>query len=215
MKHYIIAGSHRSGSHFLKDLLVQQKCGIAFDYLERINTVEELYETGHLGGVWGMTLFAVHLDKKLEILKKLAEPVQYDDNFHMLRSLFPGVKFVHLSRRNKVKQAISRVKALRTGRYMSSDAKVDAGMYSENEISKSISYACRNDAKWLDFFRAGNIKPYTLSYEELCDNTRDALMGLFDFLQVKIEIEINPESLPNRLYDSTSEDWYSKFMRSL
>ena len=214
MKYYIIASSQRSGSHFLKDLLIQQKCGRAFDYLERINTISDLYETGHLGGVWGMTLFAVHLDKKLEILKKLAEPVQYN-NFHMLNQLFPGVKFVHLFRQNKIKQAISRVKALRTGRYTSSDDEVDCGMYSENEIAKSISYACRNDAKWLNFFSAGNIKPYTLTYEELCDNTRDALMGLFDFLQVKREIEINLESLPKRLYDSTSEDWYSKFMRRL
>ena len=224
MKHYIICSQPRSGTHYLGALLKQQKCGNPqelFYHLMvkgRIPTLDVFYEEYFKkcihNDVLGVVSHRLHYKRGMKRLRELSG-MRSETDFEVLNAFFPDAKFIYFYRKNKVKQAISFLKARRSSHYTLKD-NPEFGEYSEEEISKFIIHLCASEAQWLNFFEQYRICPHVLTYELLCSDTTGAICDILAFLELdSSHVKIDTTELPIRQYDQVSEDWYQRYIEKM
>lgn len=199
------------------ELLKQQKCGSPIEHFYhlkvggRILTLESFYEKGLLNNVFGTAIHQIHYQSGMQRLKELSGMVGQDD-FEVLNALCPGIQFIYLYRHDKIKQAVSLKKSMRSGHFLFKE-NPEFGKYSEKDITQALALLCKSESRWFNFFTHYKIKPYYISYEELCSDTIGSIRGILDFLQLdSSNIQVNSDTLPKSQYDETSENWYKKYL---
>src|SRR5205823_7441824 len=107
------------------------------------------------------------------------------DDLTMLRNAFPRLRFVHIVRRHKLRQALSTARALQTGLW-----KVQKGKTTLREpefdpdlIEQSLHEAERQERIWDGFFRRIGIKPFQVEYEKLCQDYEATIRAVLSFLR--------------------------------
>lgn len=221
MKYYIIASIQRTGSNLLRHLLETVKVGRPCEMIYEV--MEENIETVYLKGksnprseIWGATFHWSHWERALA---KLREITSHDsDDFQMLNDTFPGLKFIYLYRLNKIKQAISWVRARQTGQWQyPHNESVKEGEYNEVEIDKILMRINLQQVSWQNFFDTYNIRPHFVAYEELCENRIHVISGILKFLGCPLRgvDKINGMQMPiKKQYDAVSEEWYQRFIKN-
>lgn len=225
MKYYMVCCQPRSGTHLLRRLMMSVDAGAPWEHFlflpiednknsKYIDSVETLYRRGVKNGVWGAAVHWQDYMPGMERLKKISGLEDAKD-FEILNNLFPGIKFIYLYRLNKVKQAISLIKAYQSGMYTFSNQAKDFNFrYSKEEIERAILKLSKQEAKWLDFFEKYAVVPHFLSYESLCEDKAKTIGGILDFLDIKFEADesleehISKISLHRQQYDDISAEWY-------
>ena len=221
MKYYMICSEPRSGTHFLRAHLIHLKIGnprefFLGDILSTITDIKSLMDYS-VGGYWGITVFLGHLAPGIKKLKELSGLSTADD-FTLLNTLFPGIKFIHYCRVNKVKHAISAIKSGRTNVFIkkpNTPTPLDNKAFDRNEILGNIDKFTRREAAWLNFFDKHNITPHVLTYEDLCRDSITALGNLLRFLEYdtgNLTEALSGLKLPIQQYDEISEEWYQKYL---
>ena len=225
MKYYMVCCQPRSGTHLLRRLMRGVDAGAPWEHFvflpikdnknsKYIDSVETLYKRGMKNNVWGAAVHWQDYMPGMERLKKISG-LEDVENFEVLNALFPGIKFIYLYRLNKVKQAISLVKARQSGMYTFSDQAKDFKFrYSKEDIEKAILKFSKWEAEWLDFFEKSEVVPHFLSYEFLCEDKAKSIGGILDFLDIKFEADVSLKeyiskiSLHRQQYDDISVEWY-------
>ena len=160
------------------------------------------------------------LENVLSVLKDLysKEVGRKDSDFPLKKLIewgFPGLKCVFLTRRNKVRQAVSWWKAvqsnqwgLRNGEEKAPDQNLN---YVFDAIDSLVQQAVLREAGWQAFFKAIAINPLTISYEDLVTQRSETIRQVLDHLG-QAEVPIPPEQ---RTYlvqaDSLSELWVEQY----
>ena len=163
----------------------------------------------------GATIQAHHVKRVFRIVEELTGDVP-ENILEGLNILLPNPKWIYLHRIDKVKQAISFLKARRTQNYYhfpSHEKKeVDYGEYSQNDIMEHMRRLCIWDSFWLNFFSRNGIEPLTISYEELVKNKLLTVVKVFEFLgHTPDMVKMNSDMMPIRQYDAVSQEWYDKY----
>ena len=115
MKYYTICSSSQSGTKFICAYLRHIKIGrptelFSDNQLSELKSINQLIELGSQDrDYWDIKVFYRQLLSGINKLKELSS-VSTKDDFKVLNTLFPGIKFVHYVRINKIKQAISQLK---------------------------------------------------------------------------------------------------------
>jgi LPS sulfotransferase NodH len=111
----------------------------------------------------------------------------YREIADLLRPLFPNPLYVHLQRRDRVRQAISTVTAADTGRWRfipNLQDREPAGVprFDLDRIEQKIATAdfCHNH--WRNFFAAVDARPHSMSYEDLNADYTAAVTKVLRFL---------------------------------
>ncbi|MBO1360276.1 sulfotransferase [Acetobacter sacchari] len=175
-----------------------------------------------LAGRAGTEVFGMRLQYKyLNIVTK------------MLGQIFPGVAsdasrfsrafgdplYIHLSRTDKVAQAVSLVRAEQSGLWhLNADGtdyeRVSATgevTYDFSRIHREVTTLAREDTAWSEWFAGQKIQPYGLSYETLADHPIDALQSVCRALGTTSPdvAYIIPEL--SKLSDSTNDEWIRRY----
>jgi LPS sulfotransferase NodH len=121
-----------------------------------------------------------------------------------------------LHRFDKLKQAISHVKARRTKEWsrfpLQEKRELNHGAYSQEDITANLIKFAVWDSYWFTFFKGNGIQPLFISYEELVENKLLTTAKIFEFLGHTIDtVKMNPEIMPVRQSDVLSEDWYHQY----
>ena len=226
MKFYMICSLPRSGTHLLKAYLHGLKVGNPLDFyvpekLESITDIESLMKDSFEGSWSFIVLFSEHLSACIERLKELSFLATASDDFTLLNTLFPDIKFIHYCRVNKIKQAISLIKAERTRAYTKYGERFVSPAWNKefcrDEILDKVNYLSVCEAEWLNFFDRHYITPHVLTYEELCRDPVTTLEMLLRFLELEYDdIENLAEALadvelPTPQYDEINEQWYQRY----
>ena len=132
-------------------------------------------------------------------------------------SIFPDLRFVWMRRRDKVRQAISLVKAKQTKIYNSMQA--DAGavpgevVYDFAAIDREVRRLHDDDGCWGSFFLQAEIKPFIVYYEEFVENYHTTIRDLLRFLGQEVPDDFQtPETNYQRLADSVNDEWHARFL---
>ena len=240
---YVICTSPRSGSTLLCDLL--SKTGIAgspasyfhlpsvSEWVNNFNLTPEASEPernvldaivraviaeGSLDtGMFGLRLQRQSFDYFIQKLAILHPGLSNDtQRFH---KAFGRTAFLHLTRRDKLEQAVSYVRAEQTGLWhMAPDgteverlSPPQVPTYDRDRIGACFEEMKAYDREWERWFATEKIDPFRVQYESLSANPTKTLKNILDYLGLDCGATTDVESGVTKMADKTSQGWVARF----
>lgn len=241
---YVICTSPRSGSTLLCKLLAKTGCAghpsslfhrpqlsawlAAFRLTNMVFTNERealqaIFRAALSEGTAGTGVFGLRLQRlsfaffmeKLDVL----HPGLANDKARF-ESAFGNTLFIHLTRSNKLEQAISLVKARQTGLWhlradgteleRLSDPRDP--VYDAADIARNLSELTAFDKQWLEWFESERISALRVTYSELSANPTAVLSKILAKLGQDPKLATNVSLPVAKLADATNRKWATRFM---
>jgi LPS sulfotransferase NodH len=237
---YIICATPRSGSYLLCDAL--SACGMAGKPTEYLSVgyqrqwsekwgIRDLHSylrhvidaTTSSNGVFGAKTHPWQFD---HFVRKLAgrARVRYKDRPQVLALWFPDLRYVWLKRRNKLRQAISYAKSLQTNVWWDADAppapydepRPEALRFDFELITQSVARLVEEEDMWRRYFRAIDISPLVIYYEDLVEDPLGALGSVFQTLDLELPPDYKmPPARFRQQADDVTERWERRYRSEL
>lgn len=153
-------------------------------------------------------------------MQQLAElHPDHPNDLSRLQAAFGNTRFIHLTRQDKLAQAISLVRAQQSGlwhkapdgREIERVKAPEAEHYDPAAIQAGVDEFTGYDQDWQDWFAAQNIRPHRISYEGLSEDPVDTLRDTLRFLDLPIQATDGIRPGVAKLADARSQDWYERF----
>ncbi len=229
---YMVCATQRSGSGLLCEALF--RTGIAgrpeeyFCFADRYRSkwgvtggfdsfVEAAIRSGSTkNGVFGFKHMAARLDDMINRMRTLIGcPDPDQPRFQILRDIFPGLRCIWVTRRNKVRQAISLVKASKSGDWVRDGRPLlnRPVEYDVAAIQRCMEYVEKSDSCWREFFKEGGLAPSVVVYEDFIEDYDHTVRRLLSDLQIAEPLPLfGIPPMMERQSDETSEHWYLRFL---
>jgi LPS sulfotransferase NodH len=129
---------------------------------------------------------------------------------------FPETKFIFIRRWDKLRQAISLVKAKQSNLYIVPKNRKSAQTHSAHLCynSRTISYYldlfAAHDTLWENFFMRGAITPNTVWYEDLIGKYTRSVKAIIRFIGFEVERVRRSPFLKQS--DEVNEEWYHRYL---
>jgi LPS sulfotransferase NodH len=142
-------------------------------------------------------------------------PETYRRTLALLSEYFPNPTFVYLLRRDRLRQAVSLSKASQTKNFrmipgVQENPPVQEAAYDYDRIEGFLSWGDYCHRHWREFFRATELEPYEVTYEDLSANLGGTLSKLFTHLGLT-DFTIPPPRM-KRQADRTSEAFLLRYL---
>lgn len=215
---YLVCTTPRCGGSYLCNLLSETMVlGKPLEYynpyvqlpklFERFGSEDIEFVTEQLkslrttpNGVFG---FKCHFDQ----FQQLSEQIN-------VRSLFPRLRYIHVYRKDVLRQAISFYRAKASGIwsvYQDPRLKVK---FDFSQIELAMNDICRKNAGWIKFFALSNNDRLDVSYEALMKNPLAQARKVARFVGVEPTFQFQaPYTKPQRLRDPITESWVEVIRR--
>lgn len=218
-----IAG--RPGSHFhdpslsgwLKDY------GLSPDsYASAREALKAVFGAAHARGTGTTGMFGLRLQRRsFEFFMQQMDNLHpgLPDDLARFQAAFGSTLFIHLTRANKLAQAISYVKASQTGLWHQSPDGTELErlsapkdpVYDAEAIAGHMAEMATWDREWNDWFARARITPVRLSYDALSADPSRTLAKILDTLGLATGSAQSIVPAVAKLADATSRDWAKRF----
>lgn len=240
---YIICGTPRTGSTLLCDLLTSTgRAGAPHSFYRRQDILEWAEDWGlpargtmsesdfnvaYLSaaiaagrggtGIFGLRLMRENLDELSAILDQIHPGLPSD--MARFEKAFGRVLYIHLSRQDKLAQAISLVKAEQTGLWHVAPDGTEIERvgppqeprYDFERIKGEVSQLEACDTAWNTWFTQQGIAPLRIGYERLAGNPAAELICICEALGVQSPNVDDVKPGVARLSDMMSLDWIRRY----
>lgn len=239
---YIICTSPRSGSTLLCKLLSDSKVaghpasyfhattleewqayfGLPEDYSSDRTAVRAVFRAAMVKGTAETGIFGMRLQRHSFdfFIKQLAllNPDPRSDTAR-LEAEFGRVLFIHLTRQDKVEQAVSYVKAQQSGlwhaapdgRELERLSAPQSPVYDPQAIRTQFQTMNNYERQWQAWFKAEKITPLQLTYADLSLAPQAVLCAVLDKLGLDPQAATNVLPAVAKLSDRTNHDWAKRF----
>jgi LPS sulfotransferase NodH len=142
-------------------------------------------------------------------------PDMYREIAELLAPLFPAAHYIHLVRRDRVRQAVSAAAAVQTGIWrqipqMGERTEVAPPSFDFATIERLIAYADFCHRHWRGFFAAIGAAPHSLFYEDLTRDHDASVKAVLDHLGSTAAV---PPVRMKRQSDGRNEAMVLRFLR--
>jgi LPS sulfotransferase NodH len=166
--------------------------------------------------VFGFKLMSWYLDDFLTRLRGAGVfGAAGTNDLDLLQNAFPRLRFVHVVRRDKLRQALSTARALQTGLWKVQKGKtaLREPQFDPELIEQCINEAERQEKLWQSFFQRIGVDPFHVDYEKLCENYEATIRAVLDFLGISLprDARIGPPRTV-RQADEISRIWEERFL---
>lgn len=187
------------------------------DLLEAVFAAAIAHGTGNTG-LFGLRLQRRSFDFFMQQLRIL-HPGRASD-FERIQAVFGKTLLIHLTRGNKLEQAISLVKATQTGLWHKAPDGTELErlsaprdpVYDRDEIAGNLSELTAFDEEWKAWFANEGLEPLRISYDALSEDPAGVLEHILDRLQVGSGSARTIDLPVAKLADATSRDWAQRFL---
>lgn len=198
----------------IKDYGLKTK-GLSRAYLEGIVT-----RTATPNGVFAAKIHPHHFDKLVAAIRSLGDEDDERSNAELIEAWFPNPRYVHLTRLDTRRQAISYYRALLSGVWWALDddeggARAKGGRRPGGSPRVRPDYlqikwledlVVRYEEQWDEFFSSSGITPHEVVYEDLVENTERVVLGVLEYLGIELPDGFTvPASRVRRLADRSTE----------
>ena len=165
--------------------------------------------------VFGFKLMSWYLD---DFLARLRETRAFGDaettDLKLLRNAFPRLQFVHIVRRHKLQQALSKARATQTELWKVQQGKkaVREPQFDAQLIERCLTDGAQQEEVWESFFQRIGIDPFRVEYEKLCQDYEATIRAVFDFLQISLPRRARVAPVTIRQADDISRAWEERFL---
>lgn len=214
----IIATTGRSGSHMLGHALHKTGCfGFPLEYVNPSNLP-----------AWQKRLGVDDVSEVIREIKKIRTSpngvfsiklhyshIEGLGGFEGMQKLFPDAFFVHLTRKNILKQAISTVIAEQTGVWISVQKPKEnvTTSYSFNAINRAMRQIVLDNASWKYFFEASGSRYIEMDFDELQKNLMLSIKKIAKLLDMDVDASLIPEEqVTKKQSTGLNEEWRQRFI---
>ena len=169
-----------------------------------------------MGGtsVWGGKVMRLYWGNFIGYLRTVT-PKNYSEK-ELLDAFFPELKFIFITRRDKVRQGVSWLKFIQgMAWYWESDTpQVLPDMeFKPDVIRDFIHQTALHEAAWLRFFQQNGITPKIVVYEDLATRYEATALEVLDFLGIDVQEKLvfRPRKL-KRQADGLTEEWVNRYL---
>lgn len=233
---YVICTSPRSGSTLLCGLLAAAEVGNPKSYFHRpdlnewrayfglksgaddmADVVQAARRRGTRGGLFGLRLQRGSFSFFMEQLAQLHPEASSD--VARIEATFGTTRFIHLTREDKLDQAISMVRAEMSGLWHQApdgreierlSAHQDP-VYDAGRLSRKMAELTRLDDEWTEWFSAQGVTPLRLTYDALSADPRAALAGILKSLGRDAGAAADVEIPTAKLANADSRNWAQRY----
>ncbi len=169
-------------------------------------------------GVFGVKfgIYEPHFDQILDTFRHLPDCPRNASRAAVWDHAFPNGRHIFMTRRNKVRLAVSWWKAIKTNEWHR-EFGVDAttpdlrDAYLFPAIDHLYNECSMREAATQEFFAEGGIIPLTIVYEDFIQEYEKTVYRILEFLELDAEaVPIQPPQYA-RLADDISEEWVQRF----
>jgi trehalose 2-sulfotransferase len=234
---YVVCAIPRSGSNLLTDgLHATRRAGrpkqfflrasvAHFAALHRLNSATDFAAyvrditkaTATSNEIFGFKLMSWYLDDFLGRLREtrtFGAPATSD--LDLLRNAFPRLQFVHILRRNKLRQALSKARAVQTNLWKVQEGRSAQGdpQFDANLIEQCLRESEQQEKIWERFFQRISIEPFRVEYEKLGASYEGTIREVLNFLKISLPGRVRigaPVTIKQS--DEISRAWEERFLK--
>jgi len=223
---YLICCTERSGSNYLESGLIKSKIAgnpseffvdhvrkeLGIDY-DMLDTERLIRETMTPNGVFGARVMWGTFQ---ELIGKFHQDSKYKEMSAstIMSIIFPNLRYIYLTRKDKVRQAISYSKAMQTNEwYKTIDGKIGKGLNRKHskkprfrfmEIDRYVSYLVEHDKNRRQYFHDNDIQTFSVIYEDLEGKYEQTIIELLKYMKIPITKNHDPRIVRNHNQESSS-----------
>lgn len=187
------------------------------DFLVEIFRAARIRGTGNTG-IFGLRLQRHSFDFFMQKLQVLV-PGHASDH-ERIQEVFGQTLFIHLTRQNKLEQAISYVKASQTGLWHKAPngqelervSTPQDPTYDAKAIQRHLTKLDDMDENWMSWFAKEELAPLRINYEDLSDDPKGITGGILEYLGLDKNLAIGLALPVARLADTTNRQWANRFL---
>lgn len=166
--------------------------------------------------VFGFRIESWDLDQFIARLRHSEEfGPQNTNEVDLLKAAFPRLRYIQLTREDKLRQAISKARAMQTEVWVSDGQK---SPLREPEFDPALIAHCllsiqRSEETWAEFFDRNALDPLAITYEELCRDYASTVRRVLDHLRIRPRRDFAlgaPRTI--RQADAMTEEWVSRYL---
>ena len=199
---------------------------VATPFRHEEERIAGLVDAAKVKGRAGGPLFALRLQRQsAPFLLRTLERLHPDaaDDLTRIEQSFGETRFIHLTRLDKVAQAVSYMRARQSGLWhRAADGSELERLAPHREphydavfLSEWVGTFTRYDAAWRDWFAQEGIKPLVLTYETLTEDPADCVRQVLETLSLDPHLADDATPGVQRLADAQSLEWIERFKRNL
>lgn len=167
--------------------------------------------------VFGLRLMGLDLGYATRWLRRIHPQARSD--VEALETVIGPLRFIHLSRQDKLAEAVSYLRAEQTGLWhrhadgsvMEQIAPTEADGFNADRITQRLSMLTQFDQDWKNWFEAEGITPLRLTYEALADDPRAGLAAVLNYIGQDPAAAAKARPGLRKLADTTSADWIRRY----
>jgi LPS sulfotransferase NodH len=168
-------------------------------------------------GVFGLKLdagiYLQHIENRLRSIPRYSGDLSLGE---IVQDLFPDLHIIWVTRRNKIRQAVSWWKAVQTNAWAlhKGESVVNPPHleYHFPAIDHLANESIFREAAWQDLFSEWKITPLTLVYEDWSQNPAQTITRIMDFLGITEPFEFNDNQITMvKQADELSEEWVQRY----
>lgn len=202
--------------HFNHESL-RRKHGWQIDSADPFSHFEQALDHQTVNGICGMKMSWVEFEIFLEKASTLIEGSSITLNdAELVDVFFPNAAYIHLKRRDKVKQAVSYAKAMQDGIWSVPTDQDDEykkyllpGVYDREHIEGCLDNLLAYDNAWENYLSLHKLDHYSVWYEDLASNYAKVMAEIYAYLEIENKEIINPPL--KRLANRISAQWVDRF----
>lgn len=136
----------------------------------------------------------------------------------ILREELPRLRFVWLTRRDKLRQAISYYRAIHTGVWWCFDDDVSRSeppppQFDIDTIDRLERQLVRHETRWQAFFEHFDIEPFLVLSEDLAAHPREVVLEIARALELPIDTQSIGMPALRRQSDELSDEWHARCLQ--
>jgi LPS sulfotransferase NodH len=224
---YTIWFSQRTGSTLLyKALESTEVAGVPAEWLTEpdpstfgIQDIQQMWQNGTTpNGVFGLKTSSVKLDEWLQTFQRELHLPEGLSRPRIWEETFPACKHIFMTRRNKVRLAVSWWRAIVSGEWhrvhgTRPHQEEIADKYSFDAINHLLVECTLREAGMEAFFAEERIVPMTIVYEDFIQNYEDTVMQVLNFLNIPTESVQVASPFFDPIADDIAESWVQRFRK--
>lgn len=215
---YVICACPRTGSHLLAESLASIGAGEPREYLNPITSrgAEMFPRPGYLepdpigyfqrirrehtvNGVFGIKIHYPQLSV-------------FDGGADVLADLLPGARYLSVTRRRTLRQAVSYAKATQSSAWRSGLPERRRPRFNHLRILKHLLFVAQEVEQWERFYERNRIAPLRLVYEDIDGDFDASMRRVIEFLGLKAAVPPRPLA---KQADQATDEWVERSVRFL
>lgn len=193
------------------------------DFATEQQTLAAIFAAAKVLGTGGTDVFGLRLQRDSFDFFMQQTALLFPDatsDLARIEAAFGPTLFIHLTRPNKLEQAISRVKAAQTGLWhrakdgseMERSSPAKAPAYDAEAITHHMADLTALDHAWNAWFDREGIAPLRISYDTLSTDPPSVLRSILQEMGRNPDIADGVVAPTSKLADETSRAWAERFL---